>query len=314
MSEQDQKKGLGRVTSDPAASPKAGDTLKFQQISVKLLRENTTVFMENLDSFDGTVLSFHFADDDEHSVEGSAVIVGPGIALTAKHVIEPHLDRLAVGDMHSMCIGIAKSGINIWTVRKATMLENMDIAILGLQLNSAMPPNRTFRQTTISTRLPRIGDRVQIVGFRANSATRSLGSGERGYACDAKLLVSAGVVKERYPQGRDRVMLPWPVLEIDCPSWGGMSGGPVFDEHGHLIGLLCSSFSVDNGDGVSYVSLLWPALTQKFEGGWPEQAFQGKRTLLELGPPLCQIERPDAISLTLIEATGRVTAQYTPWE
>lgn len=50
-----------------------------------------------------------------------------------------------------------------------------------------------------------------------------------------------------YPHGRDRVMLPWPVLEVDCPTWGGMSGGPVFDEHGHLIGLLCSSFSVEEG-------------------------------------------------------------------
>lgn len=314
MSEQDQKRVLGRVTNDPAASPEVGDTITFQPVCVKLLREDTTVFMENLDAFDGTVLTFHFADTNEHCVEGSAVIVGPGIALTAKHVIEPHLDRLVNGERHSMCIGIARSGMNVWTVRKVTMLPNADIAILGLELNSAMQPDWTFRQSIVSTRLPKVGDRLQIVGFRAFSATLSLDNGERGYGVDVKLLVSAGVVKERYPQGRDRAMLPWPVLEVDCPSWGGMSGGPVFDEYGHLIGLLCSSFSVDDGDGVSYVSLLWPALTAKFEGGWPEQAFQGKRVLLELAPRICRIERPEAISITLDEATGRVTTHYTPWE
>jgi hypothetical protein len=195
-----------------------------------------------------------------------------------------------------------------------TTLPDSDIAILGLVLNSAMPPDRTLRQIIMSTRLPKVGDRVQIVGFRANSATRLLDGGERGYGTDAMLLVSAGVVKERYPQGRDRAMLPWPVLEVDCPSWGGMSGGPVFDEHGHLVGLLCSSFSVDDGDGVSYVSLLWRALTAEFEGGWPEQAFQGKRALLELDARICRIERPEAISFMVDETTGQVTTHYTPWE
>ncbi|WP_018972988.1 S1 family peptidase [Rudaea cellulosilytica] len=314
MNEQAKKQVVGRVVNDPAANPKEGDTLGFQPISVTLLPKNATVVMENIDAFDGAVLSFHFADADEHNVEGSAIIVAPGIALTAKHVIKSHLDRLMKGERHAMCIGIAKSGMNVWTVKKMTILTDVDIVILGLELNSAMPPERTFRQAIVSTRLPKIGDRLQIVGFRANSATRSMNNGERGYGVDAMLLVSAGVVKERYPQGRDKAMLPWPVLEVDCPSWGGMSGGPVFDEGGHLIGLLCSSLELEDGDGVSYVSLLWQALTAKFEGGWPAQAFEGKRTLLELAPQICPIVRPEAISYTLDELTGRVTTHYTPWE
>ena len=314
MSERNQKSVDGRVANDPAASPQDGDTITFQSIGIKLLREDTTVFIENLDAFNGVVLSFHFANADEHFVEGSAVIVGPGIALTAKHVIEPHLDQLAKGERHSICIGIAKSGMNVWAVRKVTMLPDSDIAILGLVLNSAMPHDRTFRQAIVSTRLPKVGDRVQIAGFRANSATRSLDDEQPGYGVEAILLVSAGIVKERYPQGRDRAMLPWPVLEVDCPSWGCMSGGPVFDEHGHLVGLLCSSFSVNDGDGISYVSLLWSALTAKFEGGWPERAFLGKRSLLELDPRICRIERPESISFTVDETTGQVTTHYKPWE
>lgn len=312
MSGPGKKEIRGRVTLDPAQNAKDGDALTFQPIRVALLREDTTVFMENINAFDGTVLTFNFADRNDHFLDGSAVLIGPGIAITAKHVIEPHWDRLVSGERHSMCVGVAKRGMNIWAVRKVTLLTDLDIAILGLVLMSELPPDRTFRQTVISTRLPRVGDRVQIVGFRANDASRSIDP-EHGYGADLGLLVSAGVVRERYPQGRDRAMLPWPVLEVSCPSWGGMSGGPVFDAYGHLIGLLCSSFSVDDGDGVSYVSLLWPALTVKFEGGWPELAFPGSHSLIELAA-ICKIERPEAVTHTLDEASGKVTTHYTPWE
>ena len=109
-------------------------------------------------------------------------------------------------------------------------------------------------------------------------------------------------------------MLPWPVLEVDCPTWGGMSGGPVFDDRGNLIGLLCSSFSLDSGDGISYVSLLYPALVVKFQGGWPAAAFQEARTLVEMATKMCAIERPEAVSLVFDEATGKTMARYESWE
>lgn len=306
-------RAIGRVTTDPAANPSIGDTLTFQPIGVELLPGSETVFVERPDALNGVVLTVHFADGDTHDVDGTAVLVAPGVALTAKHVIEPHWDRLVNGDKHSMCIGITPTGMNGWTVKKVTLLTELDIAILGLELNSEMPPDRTFRQTVISTRLPRIGDRLQVVGFRANSATRSF-EGESGYGVDGAMLVSAGIVRERYPHGRDRVMLPWPVLEVDCPTWGGMSGGPVFDEHGHLIGLLCSSFSVEEGDGMSYVSLLWPALGVKFEGGWPAAMFPEPRTLLQMSPQTCQIERPEAVTTVFDEATGQTMTRYSIWE
>lgn len=305
----------GEVAPDPTATPQIGDTVRFQPVTIKLLDDDRTVFMEDAGAFNGVLLSLHFADDAEHLVHGSAVLVAPGIALTAKHVIEPYLEVLAAGHKHSMCIGIAQNGMQLWTVRKATLLDGQDLAILGLELNSAMPNDRTFRQATISTRLPRVGDRVQIVGYRATSASRTV-EGKPGYSVEGSTLVSAGVVRERYPtaSGRDRVMLPFPVIEVECASWGGMSGGPVFDEKGHLVGLLCSSFTVDEGEGVSYVSLLWPVLTTEFEGGWPAAAFPGKRTLLALAPKICPIEHPEAVRSVTDPATGSTATVYEPWE
>lgn len=313
MDSQDDDRFFSRVRPDPAASAQDGDRLSFKPIGVKLLSTNTTVFMENLSAFDGAVLSFNFASQSEHDMDGSAVMVAPGIALSAKHVVEPHLSRLVDGGKHALCLGLAKAGMNVWGVRTMSMLNYCDIAILGLELRSELPGDRTFRQASISTRLPKIGERVQIVGFRAAAATREDGADGPGYGIDAKLFVSAGVVTNRYPERRDSVMLPWPVLEVDCPSWGGMSGGPVFDEHGHLIGLLCSSFSEESGNGPSYVSLLWPALTASFEGGWPAEAFQGSRTLQEMAPKMCRIDRPEVVRRIADEFGGSKTI-YESWE
>ncbi len=101
-------------------------------------------------------------------------------------------------------------------------------------------------------------------------------------------------------------MLPWPSLQIDCPSWGGMSGGPVFDSEGKLLGLLSSS--LDNGP--SFVSLLWPALTCPFEGGWPPESFEGKRTLLNID--VCAIDNRSAVRV--IKKNGGTATAYETWE
>lgn len=116
MSGPGKKEIRGRVALDPAQNARDGDELKFQPIQIALLREDSTVFMENINAFDGTVLTFSFADRNDHFLDGSAVLVGPGIAITAKHIIEPHWDRLVSGERHSMCVGVAKRGMNVWAV------------------------------------------------------------------------------------------------------------------------------------------------------------------------------------------------------
>jgi hypothetical protein len=73
-----------------------------------------------------------------------------------------------------------------------------------------------------------------------------------------------------------------------------MSGGPVFDTTGHLLGLLSSSFTTVENDGPSNVSLLLPALSARFEGGWPGSFFKNPATLLDLDPRICAIDKREA--------------------
>lgn len=302
------KAAKGIITDDPSSNVPIGESLKFNPCLVTHKFEANSVWLKDWESFDGLLLSIHFANSDSHSIEGSAVLVAPGIALCAKHVIIPNLHRIMSGQLGTVAIALSKSGVQIWRISKIALIDNSDLAIVGLTYASYLPAENIFNQATISTRLPKIGENLLIAGFRASDYHFNVSqgnNGERVMEYLGNVLCSNGTVTNRFPTGRDISMLPWPTLEVDCPSFGGMSGGPVFDSNGMLIGLLSSSYDA----GPSYVSLLWPALAIDFEGGWPTSFFQGKTTLLNLVPFLCKIDNPNAINKN---ENGKIT--YTIWE
>lgn len=301
----------GVITDDPAVTMPPGSSVTFCSVLLTHDFNAEAVWLDDWQSPDGVLLSMHFASKAEKwiKVEGSAVLVAPGVALCATHVIEPHADTLMASATGVICIAIARHGLNIWRVRKVSNVPNTDLTLLGLSLASAPPPTGMFYQAAITTRLPRVGEKLAITGFRA-IADESKIVGSKEFSISGRVLVCTGEVSERYLKRRDASFVRWPALEVQCPAWGGMSGGPVFDERGLLVGLLCSSF----GDaGPSYVSLLWPALTHGFQGGWPEVLFTQERSLLTLDPRYVLIDRPEAVGVRQTDF-GQVEAFYTPWE
>ena len=150
-----------------------------------------------------------------------------------------------------------------------------------------------------------------MAGFRGAEAAYPWA----GHSLDieAGILLSTGLVTACYQQGRDSSRMPWPALEVDCPTIGGMSGGAVFDSHGFLIGLISSSFDCGQHaePAPTYVALHWPMLGQRFQGGWPAVDPPGTwHSLLELGPR-CQIERPDAVRIR--REGNNVITDYDSW-
>ncbi|OGA45934.1 MAG: hypothetical protein A3G24_26305 [Betaproteobacteria bacterium RIFCSPLOWO2_12_FULL_62_13] len=265
-----------------------------------------------MDAFQGVVLTLSFTDSLHDFVEGSAVLVAPGIALSAWHVLKPRLEAIMAGEITAQCLGVASDGVRLWQVRKVTHVPETDVVILGLSLRSDVSSGTTLYQAHLTTRFPKIGERLTLYGFRA-AAEALPRDGDGGSAIAGQLLCCAGEVSQVFPTGRDRVMLPWPTVEVSGPSWGGMSGGPVVDDSGMLIGLLSSSVTAEAGPGPSYVSHLWPVLTASFGGGWPESLFTNSTTLLEMDSSLCGIEGRDALRFNTDPVTGRVTTQYRPW-
>src|SRR5664279_4331601 len=172
---------------------------------------------------------------------------------------------------HAICFGITTYGLQIWRVKTFTSVPKTDLAILGLELATAIPPDATFYQARISSQTPPIGSKVECAGFRAASASFAFQPGQV-QALSGKVQGCAGLVTEHLPNGTDSFLMPWPLLQADFPHWGGMSGGPVFNDRGNLVGILCSSLgTLDPEDpSPSFISLLAPVLDVPFSGGWPD--------------------------------------------
>lgn len=98
-------------------------------------------------------------------------------------------------------------------------------------------------------------------------------------------------------------------VRISMETVGGMSGGPVYNENGRLIGIVSSSFD----GGPTYVTLVWDALRFSFDGLpleiWGDQPV-GLHEGLQLGLVKikgnfkCDAERN--ISVTLSDEEMRV--------
>lgn len=301
----------GVVTDDPTKVMLVGSNLYFHPRQLTGDVPAGAATLKNWEFFEGMLVHIAFTDHALQRVEGSGVLVGPGVVLCATHVVSPHLNCLMAGAEVATCFGISSHGLQIWNVRKVTVVPETDITILGLELTSALPPEEAFIQSVITTRMPAIGEQLTICGFKASEA--EFRRDVNGVEASGDIWVCKGTIVEAYPQGRDRAMIPWPALAVEVPSRGGMSGGPVYDCHGLLVGLLCSSVDYEDGAGISYVSMLWPALTARFEGVWPPGLYRGAQSLLELDRRLCAIDRPAAIEVQY-EHPDRVHTKYCAWE
>ena len=196
--------------------------------------------------------------------------------------MEPHIEALLSGRIGCLATGASKEGLQAWRVSKVNEVPNTDIYILGLALSSQVPKSGIFHRAVVSTCVPEAGESLTLCGFRLDHTEAEIAGQAMVLHFAGNLLCCRGEVSQVFPQGRDRAMLPWPSVEVRCPAWGGMSGGPVFNAHGHLVGLVCSSFSDEEHSGPAYVSLLGPALTQGFSGGWPMDMSDGSKSLIDL--------------------------------
>jgi hypothetical protein len=181
---------------------------------------------------------------------------------------------------------------------------------MGLELASAIQSGDTLHSAKITTRLPREGDELMICGFKASE--KAFAVAEKVFK--GKFIVSKGLVTARYTVRRDSVLLPSPCLEVSCSTWGGMSGGPVFDSLGNLVGILSTSVGDLEGGHPSFVSLLFPALAARFEGGWPPGVIPQPARLIDLPQRVCYVDNRDAIRYSVDPSTGSTTYEYRPWE
>jgi len=126
--------------------------------------------VKNWDYYDGAIVMVGITDGETYTVEGSGVMVAPGLVLSATHVLRDHADAIANRKLRVYCIGV-RSGrrADLWAVRRSLRYaeDNSDIMFLGVELNSEISADWYVSCLAISTRAP-IGETLTIVGYRCD--------------------------------------------------------------------------------------------------------------------------------------------------
>jgi serine protease Do len=117
-----------------------------------------------------------------------------------------------------------------------------------------------YRPLDLTRWHPRIGERVLALGFADLDLDRNDGGDNRPMSQYLYGSLAAIVDVERADGARWR---QWPQFRVEADWPGGMSGGPVFNEPGHVVGVISAAVA---GQGVASAT---------YFSGWdiPERIF-----------------------------------------
>jgi S1-C subfamily serine protease len=211
------------------------------------------------------ILALIATTPDVQHPSGSAVLISPHCALTAKHVIEDYVDlkasangRLAITGRS----GLVKDHENTdWRFDQVVLDPNPKSDLALLVLSAEEPPITGLRYPTIYIPPPETGDEIIAVGFPSSTIEPSVDKGGPVSRWNDLPTISYGRVFEVHHQKRDEVLANFPSFMADCKVDGGMSGGPVFDRHGFLRGIISRGFSINsNKSHTTTIQSIWTSL------------------------------------------------------
>lgn len=232
-------------------------------------------------------------DDEGLTALGSGVMVGPGLLVTATHVLE-EFPQEGAGPVF---LTFLPDGVRAWlpidrvTLSKPSQFDERrkvvsEISLVSCTLNSEVHGHLPLMLAPMQIALPLIGERLWAIGFRHQAI--------EGSAARVTPLISSGMMTAAYPNGRGERMAS-PCFEVNMDTVGGMSGGAVVNADGYLVGILSSSFE----GGPSYVTLIWEAIRLRVKGAIPK--LQANKTISLLA----------AKSLGQVKLKGNV--RRNPW-
>lgn len=181
--------------------------------------------------------------------QGFVVLLGMGLIFGTVTIPQDALVRIA---------GTYTPGMEcddpIAQIQGRDAAKPFDIAIL----TALRPPNpKWIMSVPIRARPahPKVGDTVVAVGY---PGIEVLAGDERTLQTLAAegMTAAYGRVTELFPAGRDRAN-PTPVFEVEADWPRGMSGGPVFNANGEVIGVVSRGLSPLEGETTGQAWATW---------------------------------------------------------
>lgn len=212
----------------------------------------------------------------EAHVIGTATIVAGYLAVTAGHVLDdiverfgkgkPEADQFVVSDYAIRLIQITPGPHYVlWSVHTAWRCRYSDLALLHLGLHRTSSPEIPVAWRTPRMRLlpPPVGSPLAGFGYHS-SRVEITPKPDGNYHIDLQddPTATTGRVEEILDRGQPSGKFRFPCFRVNARFDGGMSGGPVYDEHGALCGIISGTMfqGTHEEEPISYVATLWPML------------------------------------------------------
>ncbi|GMQ79288.1 MAG: hypothetical protein BMS9Abin02_1863 [Anaerolineae bacterium] len=175
-----------------------------------------------------------------------------GLIVTAKHILDDvREDGKVVGPIGIIHF-IGKNTFYIRNIKKSYEYPNSDVtlALLDQPRHKVTGEPLLNKVLTLNLYEANTGDRVFTYAYPKTSVDIK----EKQHVFRIVPSIYEGTLVTEFPEGRDSTMLPNPCWKTDMHIHGGASGGPVFNENGHVIGINSTSFPVD--PSCSFISTL----------------------------------------------------------
>lgn len=167
---------------------------------------------------------------------------------------------IADGAWRPISEAFAYFGIETPPMQAPRIRNSNELMVLRIRASQQADAGTPYLPVDLRQWRPRAGERVQALGYADLDRTFEGASDDRPiaqylYACTATI---TDIEPADGARGR-----PWPLFRVEADWPGGMSGGPIFNEAGLVVGLVSAGFK---GADVS---------TATYFSGWdlPERTF-----------------------------------------
>lgn len=218
------------ASAAPMAS--AADSVALNQASAQRAGGGVSVFEDNING----VLEISWFSTLETKVSGSGLLVDKrGYAITNAHVVSASGGRIP----NELTVKLAGEKVSARVLRlgdnrSSDKVRGIDLALIKLD----RVPEKAKALSFAEFDEVRIGEQVFVIG-------NSLGDG---------ICITSGIVSDK-----QRKVNGHTVMMTDCAINGGNSGGPIFNNAGSVIGVMCSSRLQADGSATEGMNYAVPA-------------------------------------------------------
>ena len=199
-------------------------------------------------------------DNCQFRFVGTGFFIGcEGLMITAKHVLDDVRPAGKVIGPLGVCHMIEDNKFYMRNIKQSFEYPNSDVTIVVLDQPKHKVTGRTLKNKVVKLSLDdcQVGDDICTFAY-PKSVVKS--DGIKHLMEFSPAFFEGKLVKE-FPRGRDTTMLPNPCWQTDMHIHSGASGGPVFNSHGHVLGINSTSSTVDTS--CSFISTIYHVMNLK---------------------------------------------------